>query len=228
MVPPQCLHPASGRRHPVPGLQRFEQVQVLLGQELHSFTQDDAGVTATLRSSEGVERTLRAKYLVASDGGNSLVRRTLNVPFEGRTKPNQWIVVDVRNDPLGTPHIDMHCDPERPYVSAALPHGIRRFEFMVMPGETEEQLSKPENLAQLMRKVVADPDKVDYIRKRVYTHNARWRRSFGSGDLAGRRCRAHHAGLAGPGLQQRHARCQQSRLEAGHGHQGRGQQQPAG
>ena len=160
------------------GLQRFDQVQVLLGHELHSFSQDDAGITATLKDADGVERTLRAKYLVASDGGNSLVRRTLNVPFEGRTKPNQWIVVDVRNDPLGTPHIDMHCDPERPYVSAALPHGIRRFEFMVMPGETEEQLSKPENLAQLMRKVVADPDKVDYIRKRVYTHNARLAAQF--------------------------------------------------
>ena len=84
----------------------------------------------------------------------------------------------MRNDPLGTPHIGMHCDPERPYVSAALPHGIRRFEFMVMPGETEEELSKPENLAQLMRKVVADPDKVDYIRKRVYTHNARLANQF--------------------------------------------------
>ena len=24
------------------------------------------------------------------------------------------------------------CDPVRPYVSAALPHGVRRFEFMVM------------------------------------------------------------------------------------------------
>ena len=160
------------------GLARFEQVQVLLGQELLSFTQDDGGVTATLKDADGNERTLRAKYMVASDGGNSVVRRALNIPFEGRTKPNQWIVVDVRNDPLGTPHIDMHCDPERPYVSAALPHGIRRFEFMVMPGETEEELSKPENLAQLMRKVVADPDKVDYIRKRVYTHNARLAAQF--------------------------------------------------
>lgn len=53
---------------------------------------------------------------------------------------------------------------------------------MVMPGETEEQLSKLENLAQLMRKVVADPDKVDYIRKRVYTHNARLAAQFGSGE----------------------------------------------
>ena len=155
------------------GLQRFPKVQVLLGQELQKFSQTDSGVNAEIKSGSGQVRTLTAKYMVACDGGNSMIRRTLNIGFEGRTKPNQWIVVDVRNDPLGTPHIGMHCDPERPYVSAALPHGIRRFEFMVMPGETEEELSKPENLAQLMRKVVADPDKVDYIRKRVYTHNAR-------------------------------------------------------
>ena len=163
------------------GLARFDQVRILLGHELQGFVQDSDGVSATLRCGDGSERVLRAKYLVASDGGNSFVRRTLGVPFEGRTKPNQWIVVDVRNDPLGTPHIDMHCDPERPYVSAALPHGIRRFEFMVMPGETEEELSRPENLAQLMRKVVADPDKVDYIRKRVYTHNARLAAQFRTG-----------------------------------------------
>ncbi|MEO6320353.1 MAG: bifunctional 3-(3-hydroxy-phenyl)propionate/3-hydroxycinnamic acid hydroxylase [Polaromonas sp.] len=165
------------------GLSRFEHVQVLFGRELTEVTQDDTGVTADIQTADGTVETVRARYMVASDGGNSLVRRMLNVPFEGRTKPNQWIVVDVRNDPLGTPHIGMHCDPERPYVSAALPHGIRRFEFMVMPGETEEELSKPENLAQLMRKVVADPDKVDYIRKRVYTHNARLAAQFRVGRI---------------------------------------------
>ncbi|MCM2348222.1 MAG: bifunctional 3-(3-hydroxy-phenyl)propionate/3-hydroxycinnamic acid hydroxylase [Acidovorax soli] len=160
------------------GLQRFKDTRVLFEQSVTDITQDAEGVTLTLEDSKGQPRTLRARYVVACDGGNSFIRRALNVPFEGRTKPNQWIVVDVRNDPLGTPHIDMHCDPERPYVSAALPHGIRRFEFMVMPGETEEELSKPENLAKLMRKVVADPDSVDYIRKRVYTHNARLASTF--------------------------------------------------
>ena len=165
------------------GLSRFEHVQVLFSRELTEVTQDSTGVTARMQTADGTGQTVRARYVVASDGGNSLVRRMLNVPFEGRTKPNQWIVVDVRNDPLGTPHIGMHCDPERPYVSAALPHGIRRFEFMVMPGETEEELSKPENLAQLMRKVVADPDKVDYIRKRVYTHNARLAAQFRVGRI---------------------------------------------
>ncbi|MGO4155478.1 bifunctional 3-(3-hydroxy-phenyl)propionate/3-hydroxycinnamic acid hydroxylase [Cupriavidus sp. YAF13] len=160
------------------GLRRFEHVQVLFGLGLESFSQDASGVSITARSADGHSRVFRAGYMVGADGGNSLVRRALDVPFEGRTKPNQWIVVDVRNDPVGSPHIYMHCDHERPYVSAALPHGIRRFEFMVMPGETEEELSKPANMAALISKVVADPDKVEYIRKRVYTHNARLAATF--------------------------------------------------
>nr|WP_315595273.1 bifunctional 3-(3-hydroxy-phenyl)propionate/3-hydroxycinnamic acid hydroxylase [uncultured Cupriavidus sp.] len=160
------------------GLNRFSHVQVLLGHGVESFAQDTTGVSITVSTADGQPREIRAAYMVGADGGNSFVRRTLNVPFVGRTKPNQWIVVDVPNDPVGSPHIYMHCDHERPYVSAALPHGIRRFEFMVMPGETEEELSKPANMAALIRKVVADPDQVEYIRKRVYTHNARLAETF--------------------------------------------------
>lgn len=165
------------------GLKRFGHVQVLFGHAIEAFAQDAEGITITARSAGGEHRVIRAGYMVGADGGNSFVRRTLDVPFEGRTKPNQWIVVDVRNDPVGSPHIYLHCDHERPYVSAALPHGIRRFEFMVMPGETEEELSKPENMAALIRKVVADPDKVEYIRSRVYTHNARLARTFRVGRI---------------------------------------------
>jgi 3-(3-hydroxy-phenyl)propionate hydroxylase len=163
------------------GLERFPNVRVLLGHGLAGFEQDADGVTLNLERAGGEPVALRASWMVACDGGNSLVRRTLDIPFEGRTKPNQWIVVDIRNDPLGTPHVYLCCDPVRPYVSAALPHGVRRFEFMVMPGETEADFEQPENLAKLMRKVVPDPDKVDYIRKRVYTHNARLAARFRQG-----------------------------------------------
>ncbi len=163
------------------GLARFPNVKVTFGQNIVGLAQDASGATLQLEDAEGKQQSVRGTWLVGADGGNSFVRRALEIPFDGRTKPNQWIVVDVRNDPIGTPHVYMHCDPERPYVSAALPHGIRRFEFMVMPGETEEELSKPESMARLMKKVVADPDAVDYIRKRVYTHNARLAGTFRQG-----------------------------------------------
>lgn len=66
----------------------------------------------------------------------------------------------------------------RPYVSAALPHAVRRFEFMVMPGETEEQLREPQNMRKLLSKVLPNPDNVELIRQRVYTHNARLAQRF--------------------------------------------------
>ncbi|WP_069865075.1 MULTISPECIES: bifunctional 3-(3-hydroxy-phenyl)propionate/3-hydroxycinnamic acid hydroxylase [Pseudomonas] len=155
------------------GLARFAKVKTLFSRDVVEFQQDEQGVSLRMNAPEGHQETVRARYLVACDGGNSLIRRTLGVSFEGKTAPNQWIVIDLANDPLGTPNVYLCCDPVRPYVSAALPHGVRRFEFMVMPGETEEELGKPENLRQLLAKVLPDPDSVELIRKRVYTHNAR-------------------------------------------------------
>lgn len=160
------------------GLARFRHAEALFSRNVTGFSQDADGVTLEMDGPGGARESLRARYLVACDGGNSYVRRALNIAFDGKTAPNQWIVVDVANDPLGTPNIYLCCDPVRPYVSAALPHGIRRFEFMVMPGETEEALSQPENMRKLLAKVLPDPDKVELIRQRVYTHNARLAAAF--------------------------------------------------
>ncbi|EPP1400509.1 bifunctional 3-(3-hydroxy-phenyl)propionate/3-hydroxycinnamic acid hydroxylase [Klebsiella oxytoca] len=155
------------------GLSRFPHVRCLFSREVEAFSQNSDGVTLNVKGSGGERETVRADWLVACDGGASFIRRTLNIPFEGKTAPNQWIVIDIANDPLATPHVYLCCDPVRPYVSAALPHGIRRFEFMVMPGETEAQLSEPHKMRQLLSKVLPDPDNVELIRQRVYTHNAR-------------------------------------------------------
>ncbi|MEN8281976.1 bifunctional 3-(3-hydroxy-phenyl)propionate/3-hydroxycinnamic acid hydroxylase [Acinetobacter gerneri] len=155
------------------GLKQYPDTQVLFARHLKEFSQDQHGVSLSIENKEQQQETVHAKYLIACDGGNSIVRRTLNIGFEGKTAPNQWIVIDIDNDPLATPHIYLCCDPVRPYVSAALPHGIRRFEFMVMPGETQEELSKPENISKLLSKVLPNTENVDVIRQRVYTHNAR-------------------------------------------------------
>lgn len=163
------------------GLQRFNNVKVLFSRELNSFEQSDSAVVLDLKDQHGRSERLNARYLIGCDGGNSLVRRSLDISFEGKTAPNQWIVVDIANDPLATPHVYLCCDPVRPYVSAALPHGVRRFEFMVMPGETETELSKPENLRRLLSKVLPNPDRIELIRSRVYTHNARLAGRFRQG-----------------------------------------------
>lgn len=165
------------------GLDRFSNVKVLFSRELVNFGQDNEQTWAYFTNEKGEEERISAKYMIACDGGNSFVRRNLNISFDGETAPNQWIVMDLENDPIGTPNIYLCCDAERPYVSAALPQGIRRFEFMVMPGETEEELSKPENMDRLLSKVLPSTENIKFIRQRVYTHNARLAGKFREGRI---------------------------------------------
>ena len=133
-------------------------------------------MTLNLKAPDGQRETVKAQWLVACDGGGSNVRRSLNVPFEGKTAPNQWIVVDIANDPLSTPHVYLCCDPVRLYVSAALPHAVRRLSLWLC--RKPKRSSEPQNMRQLLSKVLPNPDNVELIRQRVYTHNARLAERF--------------------------------------------------
>jgi len=164
------------------GLARFPCVQLRLGVELLHFTQDDTGVTAILRDAQGTESQVRARYLVACDGGRSLVREgILKLPFDGRTHPAKWVVIECDQDPLDAPYTALHCEPARPYVCLRLPYGLRRWEFMLFPGEDGEQMLAPEKVRELLGRHVAEPEKLNVIRARVYTHNSRVAGSFVSG-----------------------------------------------
>ena len=133
------------------------------------FEQDDDGVTVTLAN----RQTVRTRYLVGSDGGRSPVREALGISFEGKTDANRWIVVDIADDPMGLPGAYLYADPARPYASIALPHGIRRLEFMLFPGEGEDGEVPREVLNKMMARVLPDPARINLIRARVYTHNGR-------------------------------------------------------
>ncbi|MFT0859857.1 FAD-dependent monooxygenase [Ancylobacter sp. G4_0304] len=65
-------------------------VQAELGIELAGFTQDEAGVTATLRHADGREETARHGFLIACDGAHSPVRHGLGLAFEGDTRGDDW------------------------------------------------------------------------------------------------------------------------------------------
>lgn len=59
--------------------------QVRMSVEYLRHDQDGSGVTATcLDKLTGKEFTIRAKYLVGADGGNSAVAQNENLPFEGK------------------------------------------------------------------------------------------------------------------------------------------------
>ncbi|MDR6522312.1 bifunctional 3-(3-hydroxy-phenyl)propionate/3-hydroxycinnamic acid hydroxylase [Variovorax atrisoli] len=171
------------------GLARFDHVQLRLGLELVGLVQNEAGVTATLRDEAGAEQQVRAAYAVACDGGRSAVREMLGLSYEGRTHPAKWVVIECDQDPLDAPYTALHCEPDRPYVCLRLPYGLRRWEFMLFPGEDGEQMLAPDKVSELLGRHVADPAALNVIRARVYTHNSRVAGSF----VAGRVCLAGDA-----------------------------------
>jgi 3-(3-hydroxy-phenyl)propionate hydroxylase len=160
------------------GLARFPTASLRLGCTVTKFSQHVGHVSVQVRAPDGTENAITASYMVGCDGGRSPTRKALGIEFVGSTDSNRWIVVDLANDPLGHPGAYLHADPARPYVSIALPHGIRRFEFMLFPGEGEGETVPRDILDQMMAKLVPDPKTVDLIRARVYTHNARLAAKF--------------------------------------------------
>ena len=164
------------------GLERFEHVEVRWERPMTACRQDGDAVTVELGGSDE-NTTLRARYVVGCDGGRSTTRAMMGVSFDGTTSPTRWLVVDVANDPLGHPNSEVGADPERPYASISIAHGIRRFEFMIHNHESDEQADDPAFLRQMLARMVPHPDRVDVIRRRVYTHHSRIAGAFRTGRL---------------------------------------------
>ncbi|MEN8652122.1 FAD-dependent monooxygenase [Streptomyces sp. 21So2-11] len=75
--------------------------QVELGVEVTGFTQDESGVHITLSTGESVT----TRYLVAADGGRSIIRRQLGVGFIGDTyETDRMLIADVRLTGLDRDH----------------------------------------------------------------------------------------------------------------------------
>jgi 3-(3-hydroxy-phenyl)propionate hydroxylase len=177
-------------------LSGYPNVTVMRGRELVSFTEDQDGVVIEHALSKGGQRAdqaqesaaeivrERAAWLVACDGGRSGVRARLGIKMAGTSFPEPWLVVDIKakdgeNCLHHLPYFNFHCDPKAPTVSCPQPNGHHRFEFLLMPGQTKEQMEDPATVKALLSRHV-DFDKVEVLRRLVYTFNAlvaeRWRK----------------------------------------------------
>ncbi|GAA3680745.1 bifunctional 3-(3-hydroxy-phenyl)propionate/3-hydroxycinnamic acid hydroxylase [Arthrobacter ginkgonis] len=167
------------------GLARFENVRVLFGHEVVDVEETADAVTAIARVAgpDGTSEELRftGRYLVGCEGGKSPTRKRLGVSFEGESPSTRWLVVDVNNDPLGTPNVFLGADPKRPYVSIGLPHAVRRWEFMLRDDESDELATDPAWVNAMLKEHVPNPENLDFIRRRVFTHHARVAGSFRKG-----------------------------------------------
>lgn len=162
-------------------------VEVRRGLELETVDRLTQCVEITARRTAGGGRErISAQWLVGCDGAGSRVRAQLQVPFDGRTAPQRWIVVDALVDrPLSkVPHPYFVGRATRPAVTLPMSPGRHRWEWMVHPGEDPDL--EPAAVRHAMGEWL-DGEHAEVERAVVYTFHTRmavpWRR--GQALLAG-------------------------------------------
>jgi 3-(3-hydroxy-phenyl)propionate hydroxylase len=163
------------------GLSRYPNVTLRFGSSFVSATEYGDQVRVKVRDGELSSSLFRTRYLVGADGGSSAVRKDSAITFDGKTTAAHWLVADLADDPLGTPHATAICDPRRTIVSIKLPHGVRRLEFKLHEHESDEEMSQGPGLQQLLGLIVPKPSEVSVIRARVYRHHSRLAAAFRKG-----------------------------------------------
>ena len=203
--PPQMfIHQPSVERVLREGVDRYPNVQVLLGHECVALDQrtdsveleivpagsaGDPGTVTAVRPAGG---RVSARYVIAADGGSSRTRTQLGTGFAGRTYEDRWVVIDTKvlEDWPTRDRLRFRCDPARPAVDCPMPLGHHRWEFPVLPGEDEAELVTEAAVRGLLARYGITERNVEILRAVVYSHHvrfaSRWRsgRVFLAGDAA--------------------------------------------
>jgi 3-(3-hydroxy-phenyl)propionate hydroxylase len=165
-------------------------VDIRLGARFESATQDSGGVSTHLHGQAG-RTTLRTKYLIGCDGASSPVRSAMGCALDNYDFEEPWLVVDVLCEipDLLPDRVMQICDPRRPSTYLRMTGQRYRWEFMMLEGETEQQMTEPSFIKSLLAPWV-DATQITIERSVVYRFHAlvaqRWRneRILIAGDAA--------------------------------------------
>jgi 3-(3-hydroxy-phenyl)propionate hydroxylase len=167
-------------------------VTISLGEEMVSFTQDADRVNITLKRGDAA-RTITARYLVGCDGASSTVRRALDIKHEDLDFDEPWLVVDVGVNDKGAAKLPktsaQFCEPSRPTTFLIGVGEHRRWEIMLMPGETPQDFETDTAVWKLLSRWLSPADGTLWRRASYRFHAlvaSRWRerRVFLAGDAA--------------------------------------------
>ncbi len=173
-------------------------IQLIRGWEAVSLTEEADGVTVDLQETkelvgnDGKRRNLQARYVVGCDGANSFVREQLGITVIDKGYFFDWLILDVvpHGDYKVVPAQWQLCDPNRPTTLVPGGPGRRRWEFMVKPDESSEEIASPESAWKLLEPWGITKDNATLERSAVYRFQARWAetwrvgRSMIAGDAA--------------------------------------------
>jgi 3-(3-hydroxy-phenyl)propionate hydroxylase len=160
-----------------------EHGQLKFGSRVNSFEQDSDGVTVCVETPFGIE-TYRTKYLLGCDGANSIVRKWLNVEFDGFTYPEKFLTIStkwpIEESFRDLSYVNYISDPEEWVVLLRVPEMWR---VLVPADENEEDsyLLSDEKKNLVFSNLVGEGEKVVTGHRTIYRVHQRVAKSYFSG-----------------------------------------------
>jgi 3-(3-hydroxy-phenyl)propionate hydroxylase len=178
------------------GLERFPHVALRMGFEAQSLRQDARSVriegmrTERRDGPSGRAFVASAAFVVGCDGADSLVRRASGIGAPRAATSERWLVIDTIDSHLAdTFACRFFCDPARPGMTLRQQHARRRWEWRLLPGESEAAMLDEATLRRLLSPWTLS-DQIVIERRRVHVATTsvatRWRegRVLLAGDAA--------------------------------------------
>jgi len=143
---------------------------VRFGHAITGVRQDDGGVTAIV-DTPGGEEEFQGRWLIGAEGANSVMRQALDIPFEGFTWDERFLVVS-------TPYpfeqamadlslVNYFADPEQWFFLLKVP-GLWRALFPTRAEETEEEIFDPVRIEARMQWAWAKSEPYEHRHTTLY------------------------------------------------------------
>ncbi len=173
------------------------QIEVFWKTELESFSQNDSGVRAQVKTADGSSQIIEAKYLVGCDGPKSPTRHALGLSFEGTTYEHLFYVADAQID-WNLSHDAVHvCMSKNSFLLFFPLKGEKRYRIVgILPEEfvkDEDNILYEEIEARIKEDAKLELDIHDVEWFSTYKVHTRYVSSFskGRGFLAGDAAHIH-------------------------------------
>jgi len=171
---------------------QYPNITQIRGLEAVGLEQSDDDATVTLKrtkledSTSTEVRTIRAKFVIGADGANSFVRQALDIENEDKGYFFDWLILDMipPKDYAMSPAQWQLCDARRPTTIVPGGPGRRRWEYMVLPHESAEEIAKPESAWKLLETWGLTPKIRRWSAAPYIEFQARWAKQWNKGRCA--------------------------------------------
>ena len=160
-------------------------IELRLSSEFTAFSQTADGVTAQVTNPAGESEAIAGSYLVSAEGARSIVRKDLDIEFEGFTYPDRTLNIEVAYD------FRQHGYTERNYISDPDewsnlfhwkgPPDRWRVHFPTAPDADEAALTQPEALQARLQRFLPIGKTFDIVGSNLYVVHQRVAKKFRTG-----------------------------------------------